>query len=438
MREPITTTDNNQGVSFGNEHADNLRKLSEHPLRELDFDGHPNLLVFPQDFKTYGDEIGKERIFTIEGDKLKTGNIMGFVGYNGTKVRIHSRFATDDGKDYFLHYMLRRVFAINLFDLKYDSDEEGIFDFLIYLFPSFLKCALRQGLYREYHSKRYNDANVRGRIDVSQHIRQNMPFAGKISYTTREYTSDNYVTQLVRHTIEYLAAHSLGMNILCNDDETKDAISIINAATPTYDQHERSKIVGKNLRPVSHPYFIDYLPLQRLCLQILRHDELKYGKDDNQIYGILFDGSWLWEEYLATLLEPLEFKHPHNKTDKAGKYVFSNPLKVKSQPDFFIDRKVVLDAKYKRHKSLFEAEQREDRFQLLAYMHIFETDCSGLIVPVDKDEIRNDKAEINGRGGMMHLFGLKVSHEENSFQAYVDAMSREETELIQTICAIES
>ena len=110
MWEPITTTDNNQGVPFGEEHADNLSKLSEHPLCKLNLGAHPNLLVFPQDFKTHGDEIGKERIFTIDGDKLKTGNIMGFVGYNGTKVRIHSRFATDDGKDYFLHYMIQKVY----------------------------------------------------------------------------------------------------------------------------------------------------------------------------------------------------------------------------------------------------------------------------------------------------------------------------------------
>ena len=131
MPQPITTTDNNlQGVLFDEAlHLDNLKKLSERPLCELDLEEHPNLLVFPQDFKTHGDDIGKERIFTIESNLLKTGNIMGYVGYKNTKVRIHSRFAHDD-KDLFLHYMLQKVFAINLFDLKYDSDSESIFDFL--------------------------------------------------------------------------------------------------------------------------------------------------------------------------------------------------------------------------------------------------------------------------------------------------------------------
>ena len=62
---------------------------------------------------------------------------MGFVGRRNTMIRIQSRFTSDDGRDYFLHYMLQKVFAIHLFDLKHLTDEESIFDFLIYLFPTF-------------------------------------------------------------------------------------------------------------------------------------------------------------------------------------------------------------------------------------------------------------------------------------------------------------
>ena len=152
MSQTIQTNDNNIAnplILSEDEmaaHSDNLKKLSEKPLCELNLDEHPNLLVFPPDFKTHGDDIGRERIFGIDGNKLLTGNIMGFVGYRNTQVRISSRFANGDN-DYFLHYMLRKVFAINLFDLRFDSDSESIFDFLLYLFPAFLKRAMRQGIY---------------------------------------------------------------------------------------------------------------------------------------------------------------------------------------------------------------------------------------------------------------------------------------------------
>lgn len=434
MNLQVKTTDNSSvDVSaIADGHLDNLKKLSERPLCELNLEEHPNLLVFPQDFKTHGDDIGKDHIFTIDSNLLKTGNLMGFVGYRNTKVRISSRFAHDD-KDYFLHYMLQKVFAINLFDLKYDSDSEGVFGFLIYLFPTFLKRAMRQGLYKEYQTRDYNDANIRGRIDVSRHIRQNIPFAGKVAYSTREYVSDNRITQLVRHTIEYIATHPFSGNILNNDDETKEAVGVINAATSTYNRNDRQKVIYQNLRPVYHPYFGEYRPLQRLCLQILRHEELKYGNDDNQIYGILFDGAWLWEEYLDTILKPIGLIHPHNRTNNVGKHIFKAPRKVLVQPDFFIDGLAVFDAKYKRHKSLFDIEQREDRFQLLAYMHVFNAKVSGLIVPVSSSEPLFIEGEISGRGGVMVLLGMNVGKQCQSFDNFVIEMKKEEWRLLEYV-----
>ena len=434
MSQTIQTNDNNIAnplILSEDEmaaHSDNLKKLSEKPLCELNLDEHPNLLVFPPDFKTHGDDIGRERIFGIDGNKLLTGNIMGFVGYRNTQVRISSRFANGDN-DYFLHYMLRKVFAINLFDLRFDSDSESIFDFLLYLFPAFLKRAMRQGIYKEYQTRNYNNANIRGRIDVSRHIRQNIPFNGCVAYTTREYAIDNHLTQLIRHTIEYIAKHSYGNGILQNDDDVKTAVAQMVAATPTYNRNERQKIVYQNLRPVCHPYFFEYRPLQRLCLQILRHEELKYGADDNQIYGILFDGAWLWEEYLNTIFGKA-FTHPHNKVDNVGKHIFRSPKRVLAQPDFFIDNKIVLDAKYKRHETIFDSKQREDRFQLIAYMHVFNALESGLIVPSIRTGIIEQGEIING--GTMRLYGVKVQH-EGDFKGYAEAMRKEEERIKDVI-----
>ncbi|GBR72467.1 hypothetical protein HP1_128 [Candidatus Termititenax spirochaetophilus] len=30
---------------------------------------------------------------------------------------------------------------------------------------------------------------------------------------------------------------------------------------------------------------------------------MDYGHEENKIYGILFDGAWLWEEYIAAVLK---------------------------------------------------------------------------------------------------------------------------------------
>ena len=372
-------------------------------------------------------------MFLLDGDKLVTGNIMGFVGYNGTQVSIRSRFAKDDGNDYFLHYMLQKVLCLNVFNLDFQSDRENIFDFLIYLFPGFLKEAMRQGTYREYQVRKYNDANIRGRIDIAQHIKQNIPFTGKVTYSTREYVADNHVTQLVRHTIEYIKQHPMGGNILNSDEKTREAVGIINACTPTYNRMERQKVISQNLRPLSHPYYYSYRDLQRLCMRILRHEEMKYGADDNKIHGILFDGAWLWEEYLNTFIKDLGFIHPRNKTGEGKEHMFIKPNAVPVFPDFYLDGEIVLDAKYKRHETLFGNSQREDRFQVLAYMHIFNVNKGGLIVPVPAGSERRAKGEIAGRGGEMYLIGMAVDERTDDFNSYRQYMEYEEMNVVEHI-----
>ena len=426
--------EDNRTVSIpSDENWDNLKWLAKLPISKLGADEGGSLLIFPQSFGEYGDKIGDEYIFSIkEEHHIQTGNIMGFVGYNGTELSICSRFAQKEG-DYFLHYMLQKVFAINLFDLKHDFDKESVFDFLIFLFPAFLKRALRQGLYKEYQTRQYNDANVKGRIDVSRHIRLNTPFGGKISYSTREYSFDNKVTQLVRHTIEYISSHSLGGNILSTDEETKEAVALINTATPSYQRSDRNRIINKNLKLTAHPYFIDYLDLQRLCLQILRHDEIKYGDDNEKVYGVLFDGAWLWEEYLATILS--EFEHPRNKTGHGRKLLFTDGTGW-CYPDFY-NGQMVLDAKYKGYVD-WNKVQNADLYQVISYMHVLKLDRGGFVVPVSNDENQLTPKLLNGYGGQMSVFGLRVNHQSPSFSCFVNKMKMEESRLQESIRDIVS
>ena len=87
-----------------------------------------------------------------------------------------------------------------------------------------------------------------------------------------------------------------------------------------------------------------------------------------------------------------------------------------------------MDAKYKGHTSLFENNQREDRFQLLAYMHIFKAPIGALIVPIPIVE----SGDITG-GGKMQLIGMSVKHNCSSYFDYNIQMNQSETALKTTI-----
>ena len=422
----IITTDNHNKQIDSEPDLLNLAKIADVKIKDLTLDDNPNLLIFPRDLHQYGDEISDSNIISIADNQISTDNIMGFVGVNDTQLDIRSRFAQDDGRDYFLHYMLQKVFSINLFDIQHTSTKEQIFDFLMYLFPYHLKKALAQGLFKKYRTFEHNDANLRGVIDVSRHIRQNIPFRGTVAYNTRTHSYDNEITQLIRHTIEFIKTKPSGSVVLNNDLETRQCVSQIVAATPTYKPTLRDKIIGQNLRPVRHPYFSAYTALQSLCIKILRHESIKFGNEKDKVYGILFDGAWLWEEYLATFLK--DFKHPQNRTGKGRKHLFTDNSGY-CYPDFY-NNEIVLDAKYKGYTD-WSKVQSDDLYQVITYMHILNLQRGGFIVP--KETANLNPKTLNGVGGEMNIYGMTVNHQTNSIFDYAKAMKNEETAFLNKI-----
>lgn len=423
---------------------DNLRLISNVRIDNLSINDNNNLLIFPKNLDQHGDNISENCILSLSNNEIKTGNIMGFVGVNETQLTISSRF-DENGNDYFMHYMLQRVFSINLFDMKHSTSADSIFDFLIYLFPYYLKKALAQGLFKKYRRFEHNDANVKGTINVTQHIRQNIPFRGTVAYTTREHSYDNEITQLVRHTIEYIRLKEVGKTILSNDAETKNCVSQIVMATPSYSNQKRVQIINQNLRPVRHPYFSEYTALQKLCLQILRHETIKFGKDKDKVYGVLFDGAWLWEEYLYTILKDHGFKHPQNKINEGGIRMFLKPdmgddyndgeeyfsnCYRKLYPDFYNDtKKIILDAKYKH---LNGNVGREDLYQVVTYMHCMEYKLGGYIYPANND-CQMRKYELAGLGGTIKVIPLNIPQAKNNWGDFVDDMKKKENKFISQL-----
>ncbi|MCQ2189092.1 MAG: McrC family protein [Paludibacteraceae bacterium] len=423
---------------------DNLKKIANIRIDSLSIDDNQNLLVFPNDINKYGDKISESCILSLYDNKIKTGNIMGFVGVNETQLTISSRF-DENGNDYFMHYMLQRVFSINLFDMKHSTSADPIFDFLIYLFPYYLKKALAQGIFKKYKRFEHNDANVRGTINVNEHIRKNIPFRGTVAYTTREHSYDNEITQLIRHTIEYIHQKEAGKTILYNDAETKNCVSQIIMATQSYSSQKRNQVINQNLRPVRHPYYSEYTTLQKICLQILRHETIKFGSEKDQVYGVLFDGAWLWEEYLYTILKNYEFKHPQNKINEGGIRMFLKPDNVddyndgeedfnkcyrKLYPDFYNEtNKIILDAKYKR---LERNVGREDLYQVVTYMHCMEYKLGGYIYPANND-CQMRKYELAGLGGTIKVIPLHIPQAKNNWGDFVGDMKSYEDDFIKQL-----
>lgn len=366
-----------------------FRPFADRDLKSLLESRDCRLLVFPHSFQKSENTLESLHLFdlrrTVEGYVAQTGNLAGFVKMGDCPVAIRSRFATEGEEDFFLHYMLQKVFSFNLLSMKHPTAEVDVLDYLMLLFPYMLGKALSQGVYKEYCSNRYNNPNVRGVIELARHVRLNSPFKGCVAYRTREHSCDNKLTELIRHTIEYIRTRRLGNAILSNDPTTQANVQQIIQATTKYCKQERRQIIKANLKPSVHPYFTQYAPLRKLCLRILRHEQIKYGTAPDEIDGIVFDLSWLWEKYLGSLLFPLGFKHPDNRYRSGYLYLGYSETHNRNcfsrYPDFY-DREehgVVIDAKYKR-----EIDRRGDLNQMITYLYRLKGRVAMLVMPSEK------------------------------------------------------
>ena len=358
----------------------NIQYIANHSIENIS----DNILIFPNSFDESKDINKQSTIFNLLDNKIHTNNIMGFISYNNTQIKISSRFAVNDNEDYFLHYMLMKVLNLNIINLEHSKDYDDSFDFLIYMFISFFKKALRQGLFKQYKLIKHNDCHVKGTIDINRYIKNNIPFNGKISYNTREYSYDNNITQLIRHTIEYI--NNKNRYLLSYDSEIKNYVQQVFYSTSSYERNKRESIINKNLKKLSHPYYYEYEPLRKICIQILRHEKLKYGSNDNTVYGLLFDGAWLFEEYLNTFLSKINFIHAENRTSKNGINLLNNAWIV--YPDFYKlseNNNIVLDAKYKRLDNYSsENIDRNDKHQIVSYAYTLNAKKAGFIYPLEE------------------------------------------------------
>lgn len=437
----INLTDNNirqpDAVTFQRKDVAALFPIADKTIAELCKENE-NLLIFPYSIETSCDKICDSSVMSIlntgDPDKVQitTGNVMGFIGIDNLQIKIKSRF--DKGRDdFFLHYMLQKVLSFNLFDLKHNDEQEDLFDFIMFMFPYLLKAAMNQGVYREYKNFKHNDSNIKGTIDIGRHIARNFPFVGNIAYATREYSHDNNMSELIQHTIEFMKTKRYGQLVLNIDRETIENVKIIVEHTPSYNKNERSSIISKNLRAKVHPYYTEYRPLQTLCLQILRMEEVKYGESSDEICGILFDGAWLWEEYVNTILSNHGFKHPENKLHKGGIYLFDDHSGIR-YPDFYKDD-MVLDAKYKRLGSYDKVSKldRNDVHQVMAYMTTLKVNRGGFVAPLEQKQSKVPTSHLKGSAATLSIFGIEICKSATSYAEFCEKMGEMEDRFVESL-----
>lgn len=298
---------------------------------------------------------------------------------------------------------------------------------------------MRKGIFKTYINKKYNDANPKGTLDVARHIKENTPFIGNIAYTKRELSYDNDVMELIRHTIEFIKHKPHGDTLL---GKVKDEVEKVTCVTNGYSHKDKTKVLRQNKKkPIRHAYYHEYRSLQKLCIMILEQEKHQFGTGIRKVHGILFDGAWLWEEYVNTLIED-KFYHPMNKGGKGAQKLFttSNGQTGLIYPDFISkdsENRIVADTKYKPIENI----GNRDYLQVLAYMFRFDAAKGYYLYPNNSDEADLQMNLNQGSSYEKNIAaredisvtkcGLTIPRDAESFEDFVFRLVQNESEFLE-------
>jgi 5-methylcytosine-specific restriction endonuclease McrBC regulatory subunit McrC len=434
----------NQQIKVEYSHRNLLEKYSGLCLNELASLGiqtiPPGLTGLPKD------EVGKEEAvyhFSKDGNSINTGNCMGIMKFHNAEtntsvcLRIKSRFDKGKGQP-FLLYLLSKVFGGVFFDQKIESKDDAFWDVILaMMFRQKLIDACAVGMFRQYRLERHNDMRYRGAFDISRHLNTNIPFVGKIAYNTRDISYDNPLNHLVRYALNKISKKWQWLS----SSENKDMNALSNQImqnTPSWNPNGLYSCImnGQNRNPVRHPLYAQYYePLRALSLALLHDDGASpYDAQDNEVQGFLFEGAWLWEEYLNTILKDRGYTHAENKTRKYPIYLFETD-KYDRYPDFFKEG-FVLDAKYKGLDSNKKID-RDDMHQIIAYMYVQKAQTGGFIYPCNKSyqtpsDLVSDIGKLRGYGGDVKLISFPVPKSADTdvnYQEYAQSMKKAEDDI---------
>jgi len=380
--------------------------------------------------------------FRNECDKcfIDTGNVMGVIrlknedSKHSLLLEIKSRFDAG-GKQLFLTYLLTKVFGGTFVDISIPTDTQSLWDMLLaFHFKRQFSRAAIVGLYKQYEVFNHNDLRFRGKFDLNRHLKNNLPCLGHLAYSTRDISFDNPINHLICHA--FLRIYRKWPGIFSGDSEITGFLQKLEQNTPSWEPHHLAQLLRSRdlYSPIKNSFFASYYePLRRLSLAVLSDEgaDLYASSQTEDVEGVLFDGAWLWEEYINTLLRDEGFQHPENKTKRGAIQIFQDNKSYPRYPDFY--RKTsVLEAKY---KGIIPSKiDRDDMHQMVTYMYLRKASIGAFLYPQsDSNKEANTVGYLHGFGGSIITLPFDVPGKIDSTSEFLKHISLSENKFLEYI-----
>lgn len=324
---------------------------------------------------------------------VQTGLFAGVVYHKDCQFNITTNYG-----DTFLRRMLNYVNDIYVdtkeITAQKKEDTNEFKQILAYLFIHSLERVSSMGLPQRYELRSKRSTKVRGKININEYIRRDMPFQGKITTSIREREYIQEIIDVLYHACKKLErnfSNEIHSKIHGTYQLLKEHVSRIFPSNAVVRR-------AKNHTVLLNPMYSGFKKTLEYAEIILNNLDLESSNDSDKLHthGYLFDISQLFEVYLEKILS-------NNFPDwivsgQEELIVYETTFfKRRMYPDLVIRNKysgqiLVFDAKFKKMRLLKDDLDRSDFYQIHSYMQYYQpqTLIGGLIYPLS-NEVKESK-----------------------------------------------
>jgi len=238
------------------------------------------------------------------------------------------------------------------------SSKMPLLEIFITMFLDEVSKLIQKGIKNDYISKQENLHFLKGKLKISEQIKQNYIHKERFFVEYEDFMSDRVENQLIKTTLQFLYKKS---RLNKNQLRIREFIFVFDDISSCHDITNGFKKV-KLTRDMK-----DYKQVLVWAKTFLLDNSFTPHKGDDTAFALLFDMNFLFESYVGAYLKKKGFDV---KLQDKGKYLVEEPNKFALRPDIVInkntDNEIIADTKYKIIKNEKDISQ-SDMYQLYAY-----------------------------------------------------------------------